>query len=194
MRDPTFWILARASGLTAYLLLTMSVLAGLVVKSRPFGRALKAASATDMHKSLSLLALGAVALHGIALTLDSTIRIRLGALLIPGVSPYRPLWTGLGVVAAELAALIVVSFPLRKRIGARAWRRLHWATYAVFTAATVHALASGTDTGKPWALGLYLGAVGAVAFGTAWRVVTRVPRPTSEGGTRVRDRDRSLAL
>jgi methionine sulfoxide reductase heme-binding subunit len=193
MRDPTFWILARASGLTAYLLLTMSVLAGLVVKSRPFGRALKAASATDTHRFLSLLALGAVALHGLALMLDSTIRIRLGALLVPGLSPYRPLWTGLGVVAAELAALIVVSFPLRKRIGARAWRRLHWATYAVFATATVHGLAAGTDTSRPWALGLYLGAVGSVAFATAWRVLTRTTRPT-KGGTHVPDRDRPLAV
>ena len=35
--DPTFWILARAAGFTAYVLLTASVLAGLAVKARPFG-------------------------------------------------------------------------------------------------------------------------------------------------------------
>ena len=190
MKDPTFWILARASGITAYVLLTTSVLAGLVVKSRPFGRALKAASATDTHKFLALLALGAVALHGLALTLDSTIHIRLGALLVPGLSPYRPLWTGLGVAAVEIAVLIFVSFPLRKVIGARAWRRLHWATYAVFAAATVHGLGAGTDTSKPWGLGLYVGAVGAVVFATAWRALSR---PT-KGGTRVPDHHRQVAV
>jgi methionine sulfoxide reductase heme-binding subunit len=194
VRDPTFWILARASGLTAYVLLTTSVLAGLVVKSGPFGRALKASSATDTHKFLSLLALGAVALHGLALTLESTIHLRLGALLVPGLAPYRPLWTGLGVVAAELAALIVVSFPLRKKIGPRAWRRLHWGSYAVFATATIHGLAAGTDTAKPWGFGLYLGAVGAVTLATAWRALTRTSRVTSKGGTRVQDRDRSLAV
>ena len=33
--------------------------------------------------------------------------------------------------------------------------------------ATVHGLAAGTDSSQPWAFGLYLGAVGAVAFATA---------------------------
>jgi methionine sulfoxide reductase heme-binding subunit len=194
VKDPTFWILARASGLTAYVLLTASMLAGLVVKSRPFGRALKAAAATDTHRFLTLLALGAVALHGLALMLDSTVRIRLPALLVPGLSPYRPLAVALGVVAAELAALIVVSFPLRKTIGARAWRRLHWATYGVFAAATAHGLAAGTDTPRPWAFALYVAAFTAVAFATAWRVLTRPARPSTPGGTRVPNRDRPFAV
>ena len=50
--DPTFWLLARASGLTAYALLTASVLAGLVLKSRPF-RSLKPAAVTDTHRFLA---------------------------------------------------------------------------------------------------------------------------------------------
>jgi sulfoxide reductase heme-binding subunit YedZ len=194
VKDPTFWILARASGLTAYVLLSASMLAGLVVKSRPFGRALKAAAATDTHRFLTLLALGAVALHGFALTLDSTVPIHLPALLVPGLSPYRPLAVALGVVAAELAALIVVSFPLRKTIGMRAWRRLHWATYGVFVAATVHGLVAGTDTARPWAFALYVGAVAAVAFATAWRVLTRPARPLTPGETRVPNRDQPLTV
>jgi sulfoxide reductase heme-binding subunit YedZ len=194
MRDPTFWIVARASGLTAYMLLTASMLAGLVVKSRPLGRALKAPAVTDTHRFLTLLALGAVGLHGLALTLDSTVRIRLSALLVPGLSPYRPVATALGVVAAELVALIVVSFPLRKTIGTRAWRRLHWATYGAFVAATVHGLAAGTDTARPWVFELYIGAVAAVAFATAWRVLTRPVHPSNRGDIHVPNRDRSVAV
>jgi sulfoxide reductase heme-binding subunit YedZ len=194
MKDPTFWILARASGLTAYVLLTMSVLAGLVVKSRPFGRAVNAAAATDTHRFLSLLALGAVLLHGLTLVLDSTVRISVAALFVPGLAPYRPLWTGLGVLAAELAGLMVVSFPLRKRIGVRAWRRLHWATYGVFAAATLHGLAAGTDTTRPWVFALYLGAVGSVTFATAWRVLSRPVRPSLKGDIHVPDRDRPLSV
>jgi sulfoxide reductase heme-binding subunit YedZ len=169
--DPTFWLLARASGLTAYVLVTASVLAGLTLKSRPFGRALRAAAVTDVHRFLALVALGMLGLHGLALALDSTVRLSPAALLVPGLSPYRPLAVALGVVAAELAALIVVSFPLRRRIGMRAWRRLHWATYLVFAFGTAHGLAAGTDSSQPWALGLYLGAVGAVAFATAYRAL-----------------------
>jgi predicted ferric reductase len=174
--------------------MTVAVLAGLVLKSRPAGRALKAASVTDVHRFLTLLALGAVAIHGTALVLDSTVPIRPLALVVPGLSPYRPVWTSFGVVTAELAALIVLSFSLRRKIGVKAWRRLHWTTYIVFAAATVHGLGAGTDSTHSWAFTFYLAAVGSVVFATAWRALTRTPRPTNKGENRVRDRDRSLAL
>jgi methionine sulfoxide reductase heme-binding subunit len=176
MRDPTFWILARASGLAAYVLITLSMLAGLVVKSRPFGRAVKAASVVDVHRFLTILALGGVAIHATAILLDSTVHIGPAALLVPGLATYRPLWTGLGIVAADLAILIWISFPLRKRIGVRVWRKLHWATYGVFLLATAHGLMAGTDASQPWAFDLYLGAVGSVAFATAWRALVRPTR------------------
>jgi DMSO/TMAO reductase YedYZ heme-binding membrane subunit len=184
--DPTFWLLARATGLTAYALLTTSVLAGLTVKSRPLGTRVKAAVVTDLHRFLSLLGLGAVALHGLVLTLDSTVRMPFVALLVPGLSPYRPLATGIGVLAAELMLVIYASFSLRRRIGVRNWRRLHYLTFGVFGAATVHGLAAGTDR---WALPLYAGSIAAVIGLTAWRVLTK-------GGTNapVQDRSRSVAV
>ncbi len=194
--DPTFWMLARASGLTAYLLLTASVVAGLVVKSRPFGRAVKAAAVTDVHRFLALLGLGMIALHGVALTLDRTVHMPPAALVVPGLSPYRTLPVAAGVLAAELAGLIVLSFSLRRRIGMRNWRRLHWATYIVFLTGTIHGLTAGTDSSRPWALGLYLGSIGAVVFATAWRVLAAPTRAvtSSKGGSHVQDRDRPLAL
>jgi DMSO/TMAO reductase YedYZ heme-binding membrane subunit len=180
--DPTFWLLARATGLTAYVLLTASVLAGLVLKSRPF-RSLKPASVTDTHRFLALLGLLALAGHGLALVLDRTVRMPLAGLVVPGMSPYRPLAVAVGVVAAELMLAVYVSFALRRRIGTRNWRRLHWATYAIFAGATAHGVTAGTDTAQPWARALYLGAVGAVVFATAWRVlagqITTTTTPTT---------------
>ena len=175
--DPTFWIAARAAGLAAYGLLTCSVVAGLVLKSRPFGARLKAATVTDVHRFLALLGLGALALHGIALTLDTAVPLRWTALFIPGQAAYRPLWTGVGVVSAEAMALVYVSFGLRKRIGIKNWRRLHWATYAIFAGATLHGLFGGSDSSRPWALYLYLGAIGLVISATVWRVLVPPPRP-----------------
>lgn len=168
--DPTFWLLARTTGFTAYLLLTTSILAGLVLKSRPF-RSLRPAAVTDTHRFLAMLGLGAVAMHGAALILDTTVHLSPAALVVPGLSPYRPLATGIGVLAAELMLVVYVSFSLRRRIGARNWRRLHWATYGIFAAATVHGLAAGTDSAQPWAFGLYLSAIGLVVAATAWRAV-----------------------
>ncbi|HEX6621380.1 MAG TPA: ferric reductase-like transmembrane domain-containing protein, partial [Solirubrobacteraceae bacterium] len=172
MKDPTFWILARASGLTAYALLTLSVLAGLTVKSKPFGKAVRIPTVTDLHRFLALLALGAVAIHGVTLVLDSTIKITPASLIVPGLVPYRPVWTSLGVLAAELMLVVYLSFGLRKRIGVRNWRRLHYATYALFAAATLHGLAAGSDSSHRWAGWLYAGAVGAVIAATAWRALT----------------------
>ena len=185
--NPTFWILARASGLTAYALLTVSVLAGLTVNSPPLGTRIRAADATDLHRFLSLLGLGAVAVHGVTLALDKAVPLPVAALFVPGLSTYRPLWTGIGVVAGELMALIYVSFSVRRRIGVRNWRRLHYVTFAVFGAATVHGLATGTDR---WAFPLYAGALAAVASLTAWRMTTK-------GGTRraqAPNPDRQVAL
>ena len=181
--DPTFWLLARASGITAYALLTASVLAGLVLKSRPFGRALKPAPTMDVHRFLALLGLGMLVLHGGTLMLDRTLHLPLQGLFVPGASPYRPAAVAAGVVGAELMALVYASFFLRRWIGARNWRRLHWATYLLFLLATVHGFASGTDSTKPWARDVYLGAVGAVAFATAWRALGRPTRPAPERST-----------
>ena len=173
--DPTFWLLARAAGLTAYALLTLSVLAGLVLKSRP-SRRLRAASVADLHKTLALTSLGALALHGAALVLDSTVRITPLALLVPGLVAYRPAAVAAGVAGGWLLALITASFWLRKRMGIRNWRRLHWATYALFAWATAHGIAAGSDTSQPWGRDLYLGAVGAVAAATAWRALVQPNR------------------
>lgn len=188
--DPTFWILARASGLLAYGLLTASVLAGLVLRARPFGTALKPATVTDLHRFLALLGLGALSLHGLALLLDTAVPISLADLFVPGIAPYRPLATGLGALAAELMVVVYASFSLRKRIGARNWRRLHWTTYLVFALATIHGLAAGTDSGTTWALALYGAATGAVLTATAWRTLI----PPQKGVTRVPDRDRPLPV
>ncbi len=174
--EPTFWILARASGFTAYVLLTGAVVAGLVLKSRPLGKALKPAAVTDLHRFLSLLGLGALAVHGLTLVADRTVEVPLQALLVPGLAGYRPLWTGVGVVAGELMVLVVASFWLRRFIGTKTWRRLHWLAYVTFAGATVHGIAAGTDTANGWGLAVYLAAVCVVSGATGWRIL--VP-PTS---------------
>ena len=198
MKEQTFWFLARASGITAYLLISASMIAGLVLKSRPFGAALKAPIALDVHRFITTLALAAIGVHGLALVADATVEITLGDLVIPFTAPYKPLWTGLGVIAADLAVIVALSFPLKKRIGGRNWRRLHWATYSIFVLSTAHGLAAGTDTAQPWAMHMYLGAVGAIAFATAWRAFAGPPRPATpppqKGATDVQDPNRPVAV
>jgi len=174
--DPTFWLLARASGLTAYAVLTLSVLAGLVLKSRPF-RSLRAPDVVEVHKTLALTGLGALALHGAAIVLDTTVKVSIAGLFIPGLVAYRPAAVAAGVVAAWLFVAVTASFWMRKRIGIRSWRRLHWLTYALFGLATIHGISAGTDSTQPWARAFYLGALGAVVAATAWRALVPPTRP-----------------
>jgi methionine sulfoxide reductase heme-binding subunit len=174
--DPTFWIIARASGLCAYGLLTVSVLAGLVVKSRPL-RVIKAAPATEVHRMLALLSLGAIAVHGTALALDTKIPFSVQELVVPGIGPYRPVWTGTGIVVAELMVIVYLSFSVRRWIGTKAWRRLHYLTYGLFTGATVHGVMTGTDSSRDWTLLIYVTAIGLVVSLTSWRILAPPPVP-----------------
>ena len=190
--DPTFWILARASGLMAYALLTSSVLAGLVLKARPFGRSLQPATVTDVHRFLALLGLGALVLHAH----DARPRQRRPHLACGALRPRpRPLPACLDVLRRPRrradAARSTPPSRVRRRIGTRVWRRLHWFTYLVFALATVHGLAAGTDSGTPWALAFYGAAVGSVLAATGWRAL--VP-PTQGGQNRVPNRDRPHAV
>jgi methionine sulfoxide reductase heme-binding subunit len=171
MTNPLFWILARATGITAYALLTTSVLAGLLLKARPFGNKLKPAAVTDTHRFLALLGLTATGLHGISLVLDSKLPLPIKALFVPGASHYRPIPVSLGVVAAELTLVVYASFSLRKLIGTKRWRRLHWVTYGLFAAVTAHGVLSGSDSGHSWVISIYVSAVGSVVAATAWRTL-----------------------
>jgi sulfoxide reductase heme-binding subunit YedZ len=169
--DPTFWILARASGMTAYLLLSASILAGNLVKTSPFGNRIKPATATDVHRTLALFGLAALVLHGVSLLADKSVKMPVLGLLVPGLSPYRPLAVGIGVLAAELMVLVYASFSFRKRIGTKNWRRLHWASYAVFLGAAGHGITAGTDASARWAQLIYLATLGAVAGAAGWRAL-----------------------
>lgn len=166
------WVVARASGFAALALLAGAMLAGLLVRTRTPVGSLRGSGMVDLHRHLSLLALLATGVHGVALVLDTTVEITPLALVVPGMVPYRPLATALGVLAAEAALIVHLSFRWRARIGARTWRRLHWLVYAAFAGALVHGIAAGTDSGSPWALALYGAAAGAVCGTTGWRAVT----------------------
>lgn len=185
--DPTFWVLARATGLVAFGLLAATTIAGLVLKGRPL-RSLRPAGVMDLHRFLSLLSLIVVGLHGIALFLDSTVQIPAAGFVIPGLVPYRPVWTGLGVLAAELMLVVHLSFRWRKRIGVHVWRRLHFATYGVFGGALLHGLLSGSDSARGWVLASYSGLVGLVLGLTGWRATMESKRsrrtPRAAAGTR----------
>jgi predicted ferric reductase len=169
----TAWYGARASGIVAYLLATASVLFGMGISTRMGGRFLGRASIADAHRSLSLLSLFAIGAHTLFLALDQYAQFTAAELLIPFVTWYRTVWTGLGIIAAYLAVAVYVSFYLRSLIGYRTWRTFHYASFGVFVLGTLHGVFAGADAGTTWALALYGTSVALVAGMFAYRMATR---------------------
>jgi DMSO/TMAO reductase YedYZ heme-binding membrane subunit len=176
------WDTARAGGFVAYVLLTLAVSAGLVLRNRWQTSRWPRLVTNEVHGYLSLLALVFIVVHVLAVLVDPFTRFRLGEVLVPLASHYRPLWMGLGTVALYLLLAVWISSKLRSRIGYRTWRGIHVLAYGVYGAATVHGLGTGTDTQTVWAAALYAGSVLLVAALTAQRLLvppgrTDRPRP-----------------
>lgn len=153
--NPFFWYLARASGLTAYLLLFLNVVLGLAVRDGTLDARLPRWRTFDLHQFTALLAMALLGLHGGALMADRYVRFTLVDLLVPLAAPYRPLWTALGILAFYLMLVLLVSSYLRQRVGQRTWRAIHYLGFVAFALALGHGVLAGTDTGAIWAEALY---------------------------------------
>jgi methionine sulfoxide reductase heme-binding subunit len=165
------WYAARAGGIVAFALLTLTVLVGVILSGRARVAGWPRFAVEDVHGYLGLLTGAFIGIHLVALLADSYLPFSPTQLLVPGTSSYRPLATALGVVAAELLAAIALTNRFRKRLPYTFWRRAHYATFAVWLLALVHGVTAGTDRHSFWALTLYSFACAAVAGGIVWRAV-----------------------
>ena len=159
--DPTAWYVMRASGIVAYLLLTVVAVVGLAMSGRvrlPWPRF----AVEDVHRFGGLLIGVFVGIHVLTVAIHTYIPFSIGELVVPFMSDYRPLWTALGIVAAELLLALAVTNRLRRSMPHRIWRNLHRLNLVVWVAATAHGLGSGSDRGSAWLLTLYFLAIAAV--------------------------------
>lgn len=173
------WYLSRASAFVAYVLLWWSMLLGLSITSKAARLWPGGPAASALHEHASLLGLAFAVLHALVLLADTYIGYTLPQILIPFASSSMPLWVGFGQVALYAMALVTFSFYVRRWIGARTWRTLHFLSFAVFVLALGHGVVSGTDTSTIWATLLYAGTGLSVLAMTFYRIVaTRSVRPT----------------
>ncbi len=144
------WLVSRASGIVALGLVTLAVLLGLTMSAKLLRRPGLGRTLVRLHEHIALVALGAIAVHGVSLLGDKWLHPGLSGLTVPFAMSYRPLFTGLGIIGGYLAALLGLSFYARRRIGVRLWRRLHRATVLVWALGVVHTLGAGTDAVTVW--------------------------------------------
>ncbi len=185
-KDPTvylWWLISRASGIVALGVVSATVMLGLTMSAKLLRRPGLGKTLVSLHEHLALVGLGAIAVHGLALLGDPWLHPGLGGLAVPFTLAYKPVATGLGVIGGYLAALLGLSFYVRRRIGVRLWRRLHRATILVWVLGAVHTLGAGSDAGTLWLRALVLAPAVPIVYLFVLRVLGGRARPARAKAT-----------
>ncbi|MGQ9928592.1 MAG: hypothetical protein ACUVS4_17210 [Chloroflexaceae bacterium] len=167
-----YWYLARSSAIVAYILLWLSMVAGLLMTSKLARLWPGGPVAFDLHQHASLLGLAFALFHALILLGDRYIQADLRQILLPfAYGGHQPLWVGLGQIGLYLLALVGLSFYIKSWIGRGAWRLIHFLSFALFVLALLHGIFSGSDTVNPWIQGLYWASGGSVLFLLCYRIL-----------------------
>jgi methionine sulfoxide reductase heme-binding subunit len=177
-----FWIASRAFGVVALVLVGVSVGMGLAMALRSAKGPGAMARLKQAHEATALTALIFIAAHGLVLLGDSYLRPGLSGIAIPFVMSHKPVWTGLGVVGGWMAALLGLSFYVRRWIGPKLWRKMHRWTLVVYVLAVAHTLGAGTDARSFWLLVIVIATAAPLAVMAAIRLLpgddpNQRPRP-----------------
>jgi sulfoxide reductase heme-binding subunit YedZ len=167
--SPAIWYAARASGVAAYVVLSLVVCLGLSLGGKAQNRRWPRFSVEEIHRFGGLLVGSLIGIHVLAIAADSFLPFSLTQLIVPFTSTYRPLWTGLGIAAAELLLALAITNHYRNRMPYRYWRNAHYLNFAVWGFASLHGLMTGTDRGAPWLAIVYGVSVASVVMLLVWR-------------------------
>jgi methionine sulfoxide reductase heme-binding subunit len=170
------WYLTRATGAVSLLLLTASFVLGVLDIRRITGPRTPRFVIDGLHRTVSLLVLAFLTVHIGTTLIDGFAPIALVDVVVPFHSAYRPVWLGLGAAAFDLLVALVVTSLVRRRLGQRAWRAIHWIAYACWPVAFVHGLGTGSDVKPGWLLYVSLACLGAVLIALALRAAPIVRR------------------
>jgi sulfoxide reductase heme-binding subunit YedZ len=171
--DPSqhlFWITSRAAGTTAMVLASASVGFGLALGGK-LGK--RGPDRRNIHQTLSLAVLVAIAVHGLALVGDKFLHPTVVDVAVPFVFSYKTLPTSMGIVAGWSLAALGLSYYLRRRIGYQRWKLIHRFTVLAWFGALLHTFTEGSDAGQPWFFGLILLTAAPALVLLALRLTTR---------------------
>ncbi|HEY5251680.1 MAG TPA: hypothetical protein VIJ09_08470 [Acidimicrobiales bacterium] len=169
MSSIDLWYTTRATGLVALVLLTATMVLGILTAGRAKS-SLPAFARADIHRRVAVLTVVFLAIHVLTAVLDKYVNINWLAIVVPFTSSYHTGWLALGTVGIDLFLAVAVSSALRRHISARAWRVWHWAAYLSWPVAVSHGLGMGTDARLPWVFGLVSACIAGVVGTAAWRV------------------------
>jgi predicted ferric reductase len=168
----TTWYITRAAGWMAYFLLWFSMVWGLAIPTKFFERFLSPTFAVDFHEYISLLSIGFIILHVSVLMIDQYLPFSLVQILIPFMSPYRPVWVGLGVLGFYLSLLVTITFYLRKKIGQKKFKAIHTLSLLGYLGVVLHAFFAGSDSSLLGVQLIYIVTFMLVVFLTSYWLIT----------------------
>ena len=166
MDDLGFWFVARATGLSAFAAISLSVVSGEALRTSVLDFLASNRAIRKLHDFTTWLWIPLGAGHVVALLLDKTAQIDPLDVVVPFQVPYGPLQIGLGTLSLDLLVIITVTSWLRRRMNNTLWQWIHRTSYIAFAAIFFHAFFSGTDFNAPlvsaiaWSLALALAIVG----------------------------------
>jgi methionine sulfoxide reductase heme-binding subunit len=166
------WYLTRATGTMAVILLTLSVVLGVIDVERYTTTRLPRFVIDGMHRTVSLLAVAFLVVHIVTAALDSFASIPLIDAVVPFAGTYRSFWLGLGAASFDLVLAVVITSLARRRLGHRAWRFTHWLAYASWPIALLHSLGTGSDVKSIWMIAISGGCLAGVLLAVCVRVAS----------------------
>jgi predicted ferric reductase len=170
-----FWFFSRGSALIAYGLLWLTMVLGVGVTNKMAARWPGLAKTNELHQYLSILGLAFGLFHGLILLGDQYSNFSLVQILLPfSTSSYRPFAVGLGQMGFYLWILLLASFYMRRKIGVRTWRFIHYFSYMVFLSTLIHGLMAGTDAGMRATQIYYWITGGILLFLSVYRVLNEI--------------------
>ncbi len=169
------WFLTRSSGMVALVLLTASVVLGVVTSVRWSSVRWPRAVTVTLHRNVSLIAMVFLGFHIATTVLDSYAPIGWLDAVIPFRSAYRPIWLGLGALSLDLLLAVVVTSLVRRHLSYRVWKGVHWASWAAWPVAVLHGLGTGTDSMNGWSQVIYVACAAVVLAACWWRIAVGWP-------------------
>jgi methionine sulfoxide reductase heme-binding subunit len=169
--DIVLWYTTRGAGAVSMILLSAVVILGVLSSLRFQSAGWPRFLTPALHRNLALMTLVFLALHIITAVVDPFTHLGWLTAVVPFSSYYRTFWLGLGTIAFELLAAIVVTSLLRGLIGQAAWRAIHWLAYASWPVAVLHGFGTGTDALSAWFMVLSIVCVGTVVMAIVYRIL-----------------------
>jgi predicted ferric reductase len=170
VNDKVWWYATRSAGIVAWVLLALSVLWGLALSTKAFGKRPRPNWLLDLHRFLGGLAVIFTGVHVVAIVLDSFVAFSPLNVVVPFTGTWHPAAVAWGIVAMYGLVAVEITSLLRKRISKQAWRMTHYLSFPLFAIATIHVLTAGTDRHTFLLRGLLTIGVLSVAVLTAVRV------------------------